>query len=130
LKVVSPLREAGLAKTEIRDLARALGLANWDKPSNPCLSSRVAYGVKIDREKLAQVAAGEKYLRSLGFRQVRVRHLGEGARVEVGTEELGRLNEAGLKTEIIEYLRSVGFATVAIDPQGYRTGSMNEGIAH
>jgi uncharacterized protein len=127
LNVISPLREAGLNKAEIRELARALGLANWDKPSNPCLSSRVAYGLKIDREKLRQVAEGEAFLRGLGLRQVRVRHHGEIARIEVAPEEMDRLLLPEHRAAAAEKLRALGFRHVAVDLLGYRTGSLNEG---
>ncbi|MEN6624935.1 MAG: ATP-dependent sacrificial sulfur transferase LarE [Candidatus Sumerlaeia bacterium] len=127
LDVVCPLREAGLTKQEVRDLARALGLACWDKPSNPCLSSRIAYGVRIDRARLAQVADGERFIRGLGFRQVRVRHHGDWANVQVGPDELGRLTPA-LRESIVHYLLSLGFPRVEIDPNGYRMGSLNDGI--
>ncbi|MCE5230865.1 ATP-dependent sacrificial sulfur transferase LarE [bacterium] len=128
LSVVCPLREAGLRKQEIRDLARALGLASWDKPSNPCLSSRIAYGVTIDREKLAQVADGERFIRAKGFRQVRVRHHGDSATVEVGADELHRLNDPALRQAVIDHLLSLGFPKVEIDPNGYRMGSLNAAI--
>lgn len=127
LAVVSPLREADLHKDEIRDLARALGLSSWDKPSNPCLSSRIAYGVPIDRGKLKQVADGERFIRSKGFRQVRVRHHGDWASVEVGADELGRLDST-LRQSIIDHLLSLGFSRGEIDPNGYRMGSLNAGI--
>jgi uncharacterized protein len=127
LKVISPLKEAALHKPEIRDLARALGLANWDKPSNPCLSSRIAYGLKIDREKLAQVAGGEAFLRGLGLRQVRVRHHGEIARIEVAPGEMDLLLAPEARAAAAERLRELGFKYVTIDLMGYRTGSLNEG---
>ena len=126
LNVISPLREADLHKDEIRALARALGLANWNKPSNPCLSSRIAYGERIDERKLDQVARGEKLLRARGFRQVRVRHLGVGARIEVGTDEIERLADPRLRKAVSEEIAALGFKTVEIDPRGYRSGSMNE----
>jgi pyridinium-3,5-biscarboxylic acid mononucleotide sulfurtransferase len=128
LSVLSPLREANLHKDEIRELARSLGLPNWDKPSNPCLSSRIAYGQKIDRQKLEQVAKGEAFLRERGFRQVRVRHLGDAARVEVATEELARLFEPDTSEAVTQYLLSLGFPHVNLDPSGYRTGRLNEGV--
>lgn len=129
LRIASPLREADLHKDEIRELARALGLGNWDKPSNPCLSSRVAYGVTIDREKLRQVAEGEKFIRGLGFRQVRVRHLGDRARVEIAPDEMPRLDEAGRRAAVLKHLAGLGLPA-EIDPRGYRTGSLNEGHLH
>lgn len=127
LRVVSPLREAGLTKQEIRELARALELPNWDKPSNPCLSSRVAYGQRIDRTKLEQIARGEQFLRSLGLRQVRVRHHGEIARIEVAPDEMDRLLEPTNRQAAAQHLRELGFRYVTVDLLGYRTGSLNEG---
>lgn len=124
LGVICPLREAALTKQEIRDLSRALGLASWDKPSNPCLASRIAYGVPIDRAKLDQVADGERFIRAQGFRQVRVRHHGDWASVEIGADELGRL-DAALRASIVSHLLLLGFARVEIDPNGYRMGSLN-----
>ena len=129
LQVVSPLREADLHKQEIRELARALGLPNWDKPSNPCLSSRVAYGLSIDREKLRQIAEGERFLRERGFRQVRVRHHDQIARIEVGPDEMDRLLEPDLRRAVSARLRELGFRFVTVDLMGYRTGSLNAGIA-
>ena len=128
LEVVSPLREAGLRKSQIRELARALDLPNWDKPSNPCLSSRIAYGTEINREKLDQVARGEKFLRERGFRQVRVRHHDKLARIEVAPEELDRLLEAPMRREVSAHLLQLGFRYVTVDLIGYRTGSLNEGV--
>ena len=129
LRIASPLRDADLHKDEIRELARALSLGNWDKPSNPCLSSRVAYGVTIDREKLRQVAEGEKFIRALGFRQVRVRHMGESARVEIAPQEMPRLDQENRRAAILAHLLALGFPSAEIDPRGYRTGSLNESHA-
>jgi uncharacterized protein len=128
LQVVSPLKEVGLRKGQIRDLARALGLPNWDKPSAPCLSSRVAYGVEIDRAKLEQVAAGERFLREQGFRVLRVRHLGDRARVEVGPDELSRLLDPAMSERVTARLLKLGFPRVTLDPEGYRSGRLNEGV--
>jgi uncharacterized protein len=127
LRVVSPLKEAGLTKAEIRALARALGLPNWDKPANPCLSSRIAYGLTIDRAKLEQVATGEAFLRERGFRQVRVRHHGEIARIEVARDEMDRLLAPEMRRPVAERLRELGFRYVTVDLLGYRSGSLNEG---
>jgi uncharacterized protein len=126
--VLSPLRETGLGKQEIRDLARALGLSNWDKPSNPCLASRVAYGLRIDKEKLAQIAAGEAFLRGMGFSPARVRHHGDVARIEVAPEQIDRLLAPAARQAIVRRLRELGFRHVAMDLLGYRTGSLNEGL--
>jgi uncharacterized protein len=129
MEVISPLREAKLGKSQIRELARALGLPNWDKPANPCLASRIAYGIMIDRRKLDQIDQGERWLRQQGFRVVRLRHHGEQATVEVGADELARLAEPALRRAVIDHIKSLGFKEVQIDPRGYRTGSLNEGIA-
>ncbi len=128
LQVVSPLRDAGLTKAEIRDLAKALGLPNWDKPSAPCLSSRIAYGVQIDATKLKQVADGEKFLREQGFRIFRVRHHEEIARIEVAPEEMDRLLAAPMRNAVAAKLKELGFRYVTVDLLGYRTGSLNEGF--
>ena len=126
--IVSPLRDAQLGKDEIRDLVRELGLPNWDKPSSPCLSSRIAYGIQIDPEKLRQVAGGEAFLRGEGFRQVRVRHHGDLARVEVTPDEIDRLVEPDMRRRLAEVLLELGFRYVTVDLVGYRMGSLNEGF--
>lgn len=128
LNVVSPLREAGLAKAEIRAIAQALGLPNWDKPSAPCLSSRIAYGVRIDRTKLDQVAGGEAFLREQGFRILRVRHHDDIGRIEVAPEEMDRLLEPAMRRRVADHMKGLGFRYVAVDLMGYRTGSLNEGF--
>ncbi len=126
--ILSPLKEARLGKADIRALARHLGLPNWDKPSGACLSSRIPYGQQITTDKLSAVGQGEKLLRSLGFRQVRIRHHGEIARIEVLPQEMPRLLEPEVRSQIVEEIKKLGFNYVAIDLQGYRTGSMNETI--
>jgi uncharacterized protein len=128
LNVVSPLRDCGLTKEEIRDLARALCLGNWDKPSAPCLSSRIAYGIPIDKTKLTQVAEGERFLRQNGFRVVRVRHHDTIARIEVGPRDLARLVEPAMRERVVARLRELGFRHVTVDLLGYRSGSLNEGL--
>jgi uncharacterized protein len=128
LGVVSPLAEAGITKAEIRELARALGLPNWDKPALACLSSRIPYGSEVTVEKLNQVAEAERFLRSLGFTQLRVRHHDKIARIELLTAEMPRLAEPGMSERIVSRLKEIGFTYVTIDLQGYRSGSMNEGI--
>jgi uncharacterized protein len=128
-RVRSPLHAAGLGKAEIRALARALGLPNWDKPALACLSSRVPYGERVTPEKLARIGQAEHALRGLGFRQLRVRHFADRARVELSPDELGRVAaEAGLRERIEGELRALGFAAVEIDPRGYRSGRLNEGV--
>lgn len=123
-RVRSPLREAGLTKTDIRELARHLNLDVWDKPAMACLSSRVPYGLNITPEKLFQIEASENILRDLGYRQVRVRHHGELARIEVEPAERARLLDQA--EEINEKLRKQGFSFIALDLAGYRQGSLNE----
>jgi uncharacterized protein len=129
LGVVSPLAEAGITKAEIRDLARTLGLPNWNKPALACLSSRIPYGSEVTVEKLNQVAEAERFLRSLGFTQLRVRHHDKIARIELLNDEMPRLNEPGLTERIVSRFKEIGFTYITIDLQGYRSGSMNEGIA-
>lgn len=124
--VKAPLIDAGLTKGEIRELSRALGLPTWDKPSFACLSSRFPYGDAITAEKLRQVDAAEAFLRGLGFRQFRVRHHDTLARLEIPLEEIPRLWEDGRHEKIATRLRELGYLYVAVDLQGFRSGSMNE----
>jgi uncharacterized protein len=126
--VRSPLHEAGMGKTEIRAAARTLGLPNWDKPALACLSSRVPYGQNVTLEKLARIGQAEQLLRGLGFRQLRVRHFADRARVEIAPDELGRVTAEGLAPRIEADLLRLGFPAVEIDPRGYRSGSLNEGV--
>ncbi len=126
--VRSPLHEAGMGKAEIRAAARELGLPNWDKPALACLSSRVPYGDRVTPEKLARIGQAEQALRALGFRQLRVRHFADRARVEIAPDELGRVNAEGLAPRIQSALLELGFPAVEIDPRGYRSGRLNEGV--
>ena len=126
--VRSPLHEAGLGKNEIRAVARELGLPNWDKPALACLSSRVPYGERVTPEKLARIGQAEQALRALGFRQLRVRHFADRARVEIAPDELGRVEADGLAERIKADLLALGFPAVEIDPRGYRSGRLNEGV--
>lgn len=128
LGILSPLREAGLSKDDVRTLSRAMGLPTWDKPAFACLASRFPYGQQITREKLRAVEQAEQYLMDLGFRQVRVRHHGDVARIELSPAERGRLWEEALMDRIYEQFKTFGFAYTALDLKGYRTGSMNEVI--
>lgn len=121
--VRSPLREAGIGKAEVRELARHFGLPNHDKPSSPCLSSRIPYGEEITREKLDQVAAAEAYLRSLGLREFRCRHHGGVARLEVLPGDFPHVLEH--REEILARLRDLGFVWVSLDLAGFRSGSLN-----
>lgn len=128
LRIASPLREAGLTKAEIRFLSRELGLPTWQKPSFACLASRFVYGENITEDKLTMVEQGEQLLFSLGFHQFRVRIHGTLARIELLPEEMDRLLTPELRAEIAEKFRGFGFSYVTLDLQGYRTGSMNEGL--
>lgn len=122
--VRSPLREAGLTKEEIRCLSRERGLPTWDKPALACLASRFPYGMAITRERLTQVGEAERFLRSLGLGQLRVRHHDTIARIEVEEKDMAAIMEHG--KAIVEKLKALGYNYVALDLQGYRTGSMNE----
>jgi pyridinium-3,5-biscarboxylic acid mononucleotide sulfurtransferase len=124
--VRSPLLEADLTKTEIRALSRELGLATWDKPAMACLSSRVPYGERINREKLEQIDRAENLLRDLGYRQVRVRHHGDIARIELAPEDMPRFFAEGLAEPISRRVKELGFQYVTLDLLGYRSGSLNE----
>lgn len=126
LGVVSPLREARLTKKDIREISRSLGLDTWDKPSLACLASRFPYGEEITAEKLKMVDAAESFVRSLGFRQVRVRHHGAMARIEVPEEEVNRFLDRSLRESVACKLRKIGYVYVSLDLMGYRTGSLNE----
>jgi uncharacterized protein len=126
--ILSPLKEAGLSKDDIRTLARAAGLPTWDKPSLACLASRFPYDTPIERATLQQVGAAEDYLRGLGFGQLRVRHHGSVARIELNPAEFSRLQDERLRRRIAARLKKLGYLYVTIDLTGYRTGSMNEGL--
>ncbi len=123
--VLAPLAEAGLTKQEIRTLAKAAGYTLWDRPAAPCLSSRVEYGRSVTREVLGQVERGEESLRQLGFREFRVRHHGELARVEISRAELPRALTMEMLDAITAALRAAGFQYVTLDCVGFRSGSMN-----
>lgn len=123
--VLAPLAEAGLAKAEVRALARAAGYALWDRPASPCLASRVEYGRAVTREVLEQVEKAEESLRRLGFRELRVRHHGELARVEIARAELPRALSMEMLDAITAALKKAGFQYVTLDCAGFRSGSMN-----
>jgi uncharacterized protein len=123
--VLAPLAEAGLTKLEVRALAKAAGYPVWDRPAAPCLSSRVEYGRTVTREVLAQVERGEESLRKLGFREFRVRHHGELARVEIARDELPRALAMEMLDAITAALKQAGFQYVTLDCTGFRSGSMN-----
>ena len=128
LGVLSPLREAGFTKMEIRDLSRQMGLSTHDKPSFACLASRFPYGEAITREKLKVIEAAEQFLLDLGFKQVRVRHHGDLARIEISPDEMEKFMCDEMRKKIYSNIKKIGFTYVALDIQGYRTGSMNETI--
>ncbi len=123
--VVAPLLDAGLTKDEVRALARAAGLRIWDKPASACLSSRIEYGRPVTREALSAVEKGEDALRALGFRQVRVRHHGEIARIEIAREELLQALDLAMAEEFTRIFKALGFKFVTLDLEGFRSGSMN-----
>jgi pyridinium-3,5-biscarboxylic acid mononucleotide sulfurtransferase len=123
--VLAPLADAGLTKEEIRTLARMAGYTLWDRPAAPCLSSRVEYGRTVNREVLGQVERSEESLRQLGFREFRVRHHGELARVEIARAELPRALTMEMLSSIHAELRKAGFEYVTLDAAGFRSGSMN-----
>ena len=124
--VVSPLREARLTKEDIRGISRALGLDTWDKPSFACLASRFPYGEEITAEKLKMVGAAETFVRSLGFRQVRVRHHGAMARIEVPEEDIHRFLDKSMRERVSSKFKEIGYVYVSLDLKGYRMGSLNE----
>ena len=124
-EVLAPLAEAGLTKVEVRALAKEAGYALWDRPAAPCLSSRVEYGRTVTREVLEQVERAEESIRQLGFRELRVRHHGELARVEIARNELPRALSMEMLDAITAALRQAGFQYVTLDCTGFRSGSLN-----
>ena len=126
LGVRSPLEEAGFTKDDIREAARRIDLPVWNKPALACLSSRFPYGTEITPQRLTQVAACERALHELGFRSCRVRYHDAVARIEIGVEELGRLMEDPIRSEVVLRFKQQGFSYVTLDLQGFRSGSMNE----
>ncbi len=121
----APLAEAGLSKDDIRLLSRERGLPTWDLPASPCLASRLPYGTTVTLEAMRQVEDAERGLRALGFRELRVRHLGETGRVEIAPAEMGRLADPDVRIAVEGAVRAAGYAQVAIDPDGYRRGRLN-----
>jgi uncharacterized protein len=126
LEIRSPLIEAGLGKAEIRELSRQQGLPTWDQPASACLSSRVPYGSPVTLEKLRMIDRGEEIMRSLGFRQTRVRHHGDVARIEIARDELVRALSLEMFDRLSSEFKRAGFKFVALDVDGYRTGALNE----
>ena len=124
--VRSPMVEAGLTKSEIRELSREMGLPTWDKPAQACLSSRIPYGTTVTEEALTTVAKAEEFLRGLGLRQLRVRHHDTIARIEVEPNDLPLLVREETREAVADYFRSIGYAYVTLDLAGFRSGSLNE----
>ena len=127
--VRSPLVEVGLSKLEVRELSRRAGLPTWDKPASPCLSSRIAYGTHVTIERLTTVDQGEDILRSLGFREFRVRHHDQIVRLEIAPAEMDRALRREMVDELARRFRELGFRYVTLDLHGYRSGSLNEILA-
>lgn len=126
LGVRSPLKEAMFTKLEVRSASKGLGLSTWDKPSFACLASRFPYGKEITAEALRMVDTAEDFLFGVGFKQVRVRHYGNLARIEIFEEEMERLMNGPLREKVVKRLREIGYTYVTLDLQGFRSGSMNE----
>jgi len=129
LGVRSPLDDADLSKADIRELSRRAGLPTWDEPASACLSSRIPYHSEVTPEKLAMIERAEDALLALGFRVCRVRHHGDVARVELGPDEMARALEPATRDAIVGGLKTVGYRYVTLDLQGYRMGSLNEGVS-
>ena len=128
LDIRSPLKEVGLAKTEIRGISRALGLPTWDKPPYACLATRIPYGQDLTPERLQRVDAAENVVRGMGLRQVRVRDHGDIARIEIPAEDFELVMSGDNRTKLVGELHKIGYEFVALDLDGYRTGSMNVGL--
>ena len=126
--VKSPLDEADLTKADIRELSRHAGLPTWDEPASACLSSRIPYHSEVTDEKLRTIERAEQALRALGFRVFRVRHHDALARIEIARDEMARALEPGINDAIVRELKAAGYRHVSLDLQGYRTGSLNEGL--
>jgi uncharacterized protein len=124
--VRSPLCEAEMTKEDVRAASRALGLSTAEKPAEACLASRIPYGTEVTAERLERVGRAEERIKQLGFRQVRVRHHGDVARIEVDPGEMGRLLDPAVRSRLVRGVREAGYRYVALDLDGYRTGSLNE----
>jgi uncharacterized protein len=128
LEIRSPLIEAGLAKSEIRELSHRHGLKTWDQPASACLASRIPYGSSVTAEKLRMIDEGEEIMRELGFDQTRVRHHGEIARIEIARDEMPKALSLEMFERLSAEFKGIGFRFVALDVDGYRTGALNEGL--
>jgi uncharacterized protein len=120
-----PLVEVGFTKAEVREAAQDLGIPTWDKPASACLSSRIAFGVRISVDELSKVGRAERLLKALGFAQCRVRVHGDVARVEVEPDELARLAQPDIRGQVVDGLKALGYRYVTLDLEGFRSGSMN-----
>ena len=127
--VISPFVLAGFTKKDIRSLSKKLGLSAWDRPANPCLASRVPYGTRITEEVLGMIHAGEKFIRDLGFPVVRLRHHDQLARIEIPAKDFPRVLKRRTLQKIAAHLKSLGYLWIALDIEGYRTGSLNRSLA-
>jgi uncharacterized protein len=127
--ILSPMMDAGLTKSEIRELSRQMNLPTADLPASPCLASRVAYGLEITEEKLAQLEKAEDFLRKLGFVEFRVRHHGDIARIEINPNEFAKLASDAARRQITDELKKLGFRYITLDLQGFRSGSLNEQLS-
>lgn len=130
LEVRSPLKEAGFTKNDIREISKKMNIPTWNKPSFACLSSRVPYGQEITQSKLSMIEKAEQLLLDLGFRQIRVRHHGDIARIEVSPEERMKFFDTSVMDKVAKELKGYGFKYVTLDLLGYRTGSMNEVLSN
>ena len=128
LGIRSPLAEASFTKADVREVSKSLGLPTWDKPSFACLASRFPYGGEITEEGLKRVNEAEDFLIRLGFKQVRVRHYNDLARIEIYKEEIGKILDEGVREKVVEHLKKIGYQYVTLDLEGFRSGSMNEAL--
>lgn len=126
--VRSPLAEIGFTKEDVRAAAAHFGLASRDKPASPCLASRIPYGTEITREVLHMVEEAEALLRALGFNELRVRHHGDTARIEVPAAEIAKLAAPDVRLRVVQGLKSLGYRRITVDLEGFRSGSLNEGL--
>lgn len=124
----APLKDASLTKAEVREISRRMGLDTWDREASPCLATRIPYGSPVTLGKLEMIYKGEAFLRSLGMRKVRLRHLGETARIEVDPGDIERLGREGVRVGVVSYLKGLGFRHAALDLEGYEAGKMNRGL--
>jgi uncharacterized protein len=126
--VVAPLAESGIGKDLVREIARSLGLRVWDKPSSPCLASRIPYYQTVTREKLERIEKAERVLKDHGFRICRVRHDGDAARIEIPLEDHARIAETALWAGLVAAIEAAGFRSVTLDPEGFRSGRLNDAL--